>query len=97
MPIPYSYVRLHSVKKKMEQRDQQRQAIDAEPEGTSRLRGGVATAKDGVERGWLYVEDAAWFLREKLVWPARDGLDLAGDRTRDGFGAIGKRGRESYD
>jgi hypothetical protein len=84
MPIPFSYVRLHSVKKKMEQRDQQRQAIDAEPEGIGRLRGGVATVKEGGERTWLYVEDAAWFLREKLAWPARDGFDGLGTRGRIG-------------
>jgi hypothetical protein len=53
--------------------------------------------KNKMEQTWLYVEDAAWFLREKVAWPARDGLDLAGDRARDGFGAIGKRGREGYD
>lgn len=97
MPIPYSYVRLHSLKKKMEQRDQQRQAIDASPEGTGRLRAGVATVKDGAERTWLCVEDAAWFLREKLVWPARDGLDSVGGRARDGFDTVGKRGRDGFD
>ncbi len=72
------------MKKKMEQRDQQRQAIDAEPEGIGRLAGGVTMAKDGVERSWLYVEDAAWFLRETLAWPARDRFDGLGTRGRIG-------------
>jgi len=81
------------LKKKMEERDQQRQAIDASPEGNGRLRAGVATTRDGLERGWLYVEDASWFLREKVAWPARDGFEELGGRTRDGFDGLETRGR----
>jgi len=93
----FSYVRLNSLKKKMEERDQQRQAIDASTEGTGRLRAGVATVKDRVERTWLYVEDATWFLREKIAWPARDGLEDFGGHARHGLGAVGGRARDGYD
>jgi hypothetical protein len=93
MPIPFSYVRLHSLKKKMEERDQERQPIDARPEGTGRLRAGVAAVKGGAERTWLHVEDAAWFLREKVAWPARDGLGNFGGRAREGYDGLGTRGR----
>jgi hypothetical protein len=35
-------------------------------------------------------EDAAWFLRERVVWPAQDGLDRLGPRGRIGvFGGGG--------
>jgi hypothetical protein len=68
----------------MDERDQQRQAIDARPEGTGRLRAGVETARAGVERTRLGVEDAGWFLREKLLWPAQDGLDSLEPRGRIG-------------
>lgn len=62
----------------MDERDQQRQAIDAETEGTGRLRAGVDAAKDGLERTRDGVEDAAWLARERVLWPAEDkvgGLD----------------------
>jgi hypothetical protein len=85
------------LKKKMEERDQQRQAIDASPGGTGRLRAGVATARDGLERGRLHVEDAAWFLREKVAWPARDGFEEFGGRARDGFDDVGGRARDGFD
>ena len=68
----------------MDERDRERQAIDARPEGTGRLRAGVDMAHAGADRvrgagdrvreaG----EDAAWFLRERVAWPAQDGLDGA--------------------
>jgi hypothetical protein len=68
----------------MDERDQQRQAIDARPDGTGRLRAGVDTARAGVERTRLGVEDTGWFLRERLLWPAQDGLDALGPRGRIG-------------
>lgn len=68
----------------MDERDQERREIDARPEGTGRLRGGVARARDGLDRGWLYVEDVSWFLREKLYWPLRDGVEDLGPRGRIG-------------
>ncbi|MFT3866592.1 MAG: hypothetical protein QM729_20210 [Solirubrobacterales bacterium] len=77
----------------MEERDQQRQAIDASPGASGRPRAGVGRARDGLERGRLLVEDAAWFLREKVLWPARDGVDEAGERVHDGFVGLGTRGR----
>jgi hypothetical protein len=78
-----------------DERDQERQPIDARPEGTGRLRAGVVTARAGVEqagesvrdggaRAWLCVEDTGWFLRERLLWPAQDGLDALGPRGRIG-------------
>jgi hypothetical protein len=81
----------------MDERDRERQAIDARPEGTGRLRAGVAVAQAGADRlrgagdrvrdaG----EDAAWFLRERVVWPAQDGLDALGPRGQIGvFGGGG--------
>lgn len=81
----------------MDERDRDRQAIDARPEGTGRLRAGVDMAHSGVDRvrdagdrvreaG----EDTAWFLRERVVWPARDGLDALGPRGQIGvFGGGG--------
>jgi hypothetical protein len=80
--------------KKMEQRDQDRQQIDATTEGTGRLRSGVATARAGVgsgaDRVRLCVEDAAWFLREHIAWPVEDGLGALGTRGRIGvFGGGG--------
>ena len=75
----------------MDERDQKRQLIDAETEGTGRLRGGVervragvGEARAGVGRARLAVEDAGWFLRERVAWPVEDGLDRLGRR-----GAIG--------
>jgi hypothetical protein len=73
----------------MDERDQERQPIDARPEGTGRLRAGVETARAGVERTRLGVEDAGWFLREKLLWPAQDGFDSLGPRGRIGVSAGG--------
>jgi len=68
----------------MDEGDQNRQLIDEQTEGTGRLRGGVENAREGVDRAWLAVEDAGWFLREHFVWPVEDSLDRLGRR-----GAIG--------
>lgn len=78
----------------MDERDQERQPIDARPEGTGRLRAGVEMAQTGcrvgVDRARLCVEDAAWLLREKIAWPVEDGLDGLGPRGRIGvFGGGG--------
>lgn len=88
----------------MDERDQQRQPIDARPEGTGRLRAGVAVAHASAERlrgagdraragggrARDRIEDAAWLLREKVVWPVEDGLDGLGPRGRVGvFGGGG--------
>jgi hypothetical protein len=81
----------------MDERDQKRQLIDAETEGTGRLRGGVemaqtgvAGARAGVGRARLAVEDAGWFLRERVAWPVEDGLDRLG--TRGAIGVFGGGG-----
>jgi hypothetical protein len=68
----------------MDASDQKRQLIDDQTEGTGRLRGGVETARAGGDRVRLAVEDAAWFLREHVVWPVEDSFDRLGRR-----GAIG--------
>jgi hypothetical protein len=68
----------------MDKGDQNRQLIDGQTEGTGRLRGGVESAREGVDRVRLAVEDAGWFLREHFVWPVEDSLDRLGRR-----GAIG--------
>ena len=92
----------------MDERDRDRQAIDALPEGTGRLRAGVDSARAGAERmrgagervrgageGATFRirdagEDAAWFLRERIVWPAQDGLEELGPRGQIGvFGGGG--------
>jgi hypothetical protein len=78
-------VRLHWLKKQMDERDQQRQAIDAETEGTGRLRAGVDAAKDGLERTRDGVEDAAWLARERVLWPAEDKVGVLGPRARIGI------------
>jgi hypothetical protein len=83
--------------KKMDERDRERQAIDARPEGTGRLRAGVGVAQAGAdrvrdagERVREVGEDAAWLLRERVVWPAQDGLDALGPRGQIGvFGGGG--------
>jgi hypothetical protein len=86
-------VLLQSEKKKMDERDQKRQLIGAQTEGTGRLRGGVERVRAGLDqaRGHVdgqgareAVEDAGWFLRRRVVWPVEDGLDRLGRR-----GAIG--------
>jgi hypothetical protein len=74
----------------MDERDQKRQLIDAETEGTGRLRGGVEMAQMGVDRARLAVEDAGWFLRERVAWPVEDGLDRLG--TRGTIGVFGGGG-----
>jgi hypothetical protein len=74
----------------MDERDQKRQLIDAETEGTGRLRGGVEMAQMGVDKARLVVEDAGWFLREHVAWPAEDGLDRLG--TRGAIGVFGGGG-----
>jgi hypothetical protein len=84
------------MKKEMDQRDQQRQAIDAETEGTGRLRAGVDAAKDGLERTKDGVEDAAWLARERVLWPTEDRLGrladaVAREKGLGGLGAIGGR------
>jgi hypothetical protein len=92
----------------MDERDRERQPIDARPEGTGRLRAGVGMAHAGTERVrgvgdrvWGAGEDAAsrvreagedasWFLRERVVWPAQDGLEALGPRGQIGvFGGGG--------
>ncbi len=78
-------VRLHWLKKQMDERDQRRQAIDAETEGTGRLRAGVDAAKDGLERTRDGVEDAAWLARERVLWPAEDKVGGLDRRARIGI------------
>jgi hypothetical protein len=73
------------MKKQMDERDQQRQAIDAETEGTGRLRAGVDAAKDGLERTRDGVEDAAWLARERVLWPAEDKVGALDRRARIGI------------
>ncbi len=89
----------------MDERDQERQLIDAQTEGTGRLRAGVERARAGLERvrlgggdaAWLLrdkarggSEDAAWFLRRRVAWPVEDGLTALGTRGRIGvFGGGG--------
>jgi hypothetical protein len=68
----------------MDASDQKRQLIDDQTEGTGRLRVGVETARAGVDRAWLAVEDAGWFLREHVAWPVEDSFYRLGRR-----GAIG--------
>jgi hypothetical protein len=85
----------------MDERDQQRQPIDARPEGTGRLRAGVAMARvkfdrvtegaEGcIERARDMAEDASWFLRLKVAWPLEDRTEGLGARGRVGvFGGGG--------
>jgi hypothetical protein len=73
------------LKKQMDERDQQRQAIDAETEGTGRLRAGVDAAKDGLVRTRDGVEDAAWLARERVLWPAEDKVGGLDRRARIGI------------
>jgi hypothetical protein len=75
----------------MDERDQNRQLVDEQTEGTGRLRSGVETARggvdrarDGADRARLAVEDAGWFLRQHVAWPVEDSLERLGRR-----GAIG--------
>lgn len=69
----------------MDERDQRRQAIDAETEGTGRLRVGVGAAKDGLERARNGVEDAAWLARERVLWAAEDKVGGLEPRARIGI------------
>jgi hypothetical protein len=69
----------------MDERDQQRQAIDAETEGTGRLRAGVDAAKEGLERTRDGVEDVAWLARERVLWPAEDKVGGLAPRARIGI------------
>jgi hypothetical protein len=69
----------------MDERDQRRQAIDAETEGTGRLRAGVDAAKDGLERTRDGVEDAAWLARERVFWPVEDKVGGLDRRARIGI------------
>jgi hypothetical protein len=73
------------LKNQMDERDQQRQEIDARTEGTGRLRAGVDAAKDGLERTRDGVEDAAWLARERVLWPAEDKVGGLGPRARIGI------------
>jgi hypothetical protein len=73
------------LKKQMDERDQQRQAIGARTEGTGRLRAGVDAAKEGLERTRDGVEDAAWAARERLLWPAEDKVGGLDRRARIGI------------
>jgi hypothetical protein len=74
----------------MDERDQNRQLIDARAEGTGRLQAGVEMARGGVDKTRLGVEDAVWFARRKLAWPAADGLERLGPRGTIGvFGGGG--------
>ena len=75
----------------MDERDQKRQLVDEQTEGTGRLRSGVETARggvdrarDGADRARLAVEDAGWFLRQHVAWPVEDSFERLGRR-----GAIG--------
>jgi hypothetical protein len=73
------------LKKQMDERDQQRQAIDAETEGTGRLRGGVDAVKNSLGRTRDGVEDAAWLARERVLWPAEDKVGGLDRRARIGI------------
>jgi hypothetical protein len=85
----------------MDERDRDRQAIDASPGGAGRLRAGVemahagadrvrAAGEDATSRVREASEDAAWVLRERVVWPAQDGLEALGPRGQIGvFGGGG--------
>jgi hypothetical protein len=74
----------------MDERDRDRQTIDAPPHGTGRLRGGVEMAQVGAFRVREAGGDAAWFLRERVIWPAQDGLEALGPRGQIGvFGGGG--------
>ncbi len=89
----------------MDERDQERQLIDAQTEGTGRLRAGVERARAGLDRARLgggdagrllsdrareASEDAAWFVRRRVAWPVEDGLTALGTRGRIGvFGGGG--------
>jgi hypothetical protein len=82
----------------MDERESERQPINARPKGDGRLRAGVGTARtqvdDGVragaDRARLAVEDAAWFMRRRVAWPVEDGLDALGTRGQIGvFGGGG--------
>lgn len=85
----------------MDERDQQRQPIDARPEGTGRLRAGVAMARvkfdrvteaaeGGIERAREVAEDVSWHLRRKVAWPLEDRTEGLGTRGRIGvFGGGG--------
>jgi hypothetical protein len=97
--------------KNMDERDRDRQAIDARPDGTGRRRAGVEIVDAGADqaggfggrvrgagdyvRGGGYRvrevgEDVAWLLRERVVWPAQDGLEALGPRGQIGvFGGGG--------
>jgi hypothetical protein len=68
----------------MDERDQKRQLIDGQTEGTGRLRSGVEIAHAGAGRVRLAVEDAGWFLRQHVAWPVEDRIERLGRR-----GAIG--------
>jgi hypothetical protein len=75
----------------MDERDRDRQAIDASPAGTGRRRDGVELAhasadrlRGAGDRAREVGEDAAWFLRERVVWPAQDGLEALGPRGQIG-------------
>lgn len=61
-----------------------RAGVDRARLAVERVRPDLAGARDGVGRVRLAVEDAGWFLREHVVWPAEDSLDRLGRR-----GAIG--------
>lgn len=68
----------------MDEGDQKRQLIDERTEGTGRLRGGVERGRTGAGRARSAVEDAGWFLRQRVAWPVEDSLERLGRR-----GAIG--------
>jgi hypothetical protein len=74
----------------MDERDQKRQLIDAETEGTGRLRGGVEMVHAGLDRVRLGVEDGAWFVRERVAWPVED--KVAGIGRRGAIGVFGGGG-----
>jgi hypothetical protein len=68
----------------MDERDQKRQLVDEQTEGTGRLRSGVEIARGEVDRARLAVEDASWYLRQHVAWPVEDSFERLGRR-----GAIG--------
>jgi hypothetical protein len=81
----------------MDETEQDQRPINGRPAGAGRLRSGVEIARapvDGVragaDRARLAVEDAAWFMRERVAWPVEDRLDALGTRGKIGvFGGGG--------
>src|ERR1700753_733053 len=79
------------MKRQRDERDQQQRAIDAETEGTGRLRAGVDAARDGLERTRDGVEDAAWLARARVRLPGVGTVDWLSENVggRDGRARVG--------